>query len=108
MKDSFKTITEFGKKYNPKNQVNFAKDIRDTIEGDYSTLEVLDMAFGENTSAKWLTVSITDINTVKNVVRRAKEARCCILIDLPGNMTRHYKKTKKEYKDAIILIFCGI
>lgn len=39
-----------------------AVDERKTIMGDYSTLEMLDIAIGENTSAKWLDILVNDLN----------------------------------------------
>jgi len=62
LRRSYPSFKEFAIEFNPQTQVNFAENVKDTIEGDYSTLEVLDMALGENTSAKWLTVAITEIN----------------------------------------------
>lgn len=42
--------------------MTFAVDERKTILGDYSTLEMLDMSIGENTSAKWLNILVNDLN----------------------------------------------
>lgn len=39
-----------------------AVDERKTIMGDYSTLEMLDIGIGENTSAKWLDILVNDLN----------------------------------------------
>lgn len=39
-----------------------AVDERETIMGNFSTLEMLDMSIGENTSAKWLVILVNDLN----------------------------------------------
>lgn len=62
LRQNYRSFEGFAKKFNPQTQVLFARDERKTIMADYSTLEVLDIAFGENNSSKWITVAITDLN----------------------------------------------
>lgn len=42
--------------------MEFGRDERKSIMADYSTLAMLDLAFGEDSSSDWLTVAITDLN----------------------------------------------
>lgn len=47
---------------NPDTQVSYAADVRKTIMGDYSTLAMLDLAFGENTASSWLVTLLANLN----------------------------------------------
>lgn len=59
---SYPSFNAFAKKYNPDTQVKFAADEHKTIMDEYSTLEVLDMAYGNNSAASWLTAALANIN----------------------------------------------
>ncbi len=50
-------------------------------------------------------LNTTDINAVKNVIKGAKEARCCILIDCPGNITDAALKVVYEAANAVVVPF---
>ena len=47
---------------NPDTQAVFAADERKTIMGEYSTLAMLDQAFGNGAAASWLVTLITNLN----------------------------------------------
>lgn len=63
LRKSFQSFEGFAIKYNPDTQVDIAADERKAIMGNYSTLDVLDMAFGDNSASSWLVPAINDINT---------------------------------------------
>ena len=59
-----------------------AADERTAIMGDYSTLEMLDIAIGANTAAKWLTVLVNDVNKFagsKNMDEKQAESLAYLL-----------------------------
>lgn len=62
LRQHFPSFKEFAKKFNPDSQITFAADERNTIMGEYSTFTTLDLAYGENTSVKWLVIQINDLN----------------------------------------------
>ena len=43
--------------------MNFAIDEKKTIMGDYSTLDMLNMAYGKSSSNEWLTAHLAELNT---------------------------------------------
>ena len=50
-------------KINPSTQVLFANDERQSIMGEYSTLAMLDMAFGPAAASAWVTTLLCNLNT---------------------------------------------
>jgi hypothetical protein len=62
LRESYPSFEAFAKEYNPDTQMVFAVDERKTIMNSYSTLEMLDMALGGNTAAKWLLILVNDVN----------------------------------------------
>lgn len=56
------SFDEFACLINPDTQVQFAADERKTIMDDYSTLEVLDTAYGNNAVNKWLVAALANVN----------------------------------------------
>ncbi len=59
-----------------------AVDERKTIMGDYSTLEMLDMSIGGNTSARWLAILVNDVNKfsgTKNMDEQQAESLAYLL-----------------------------
>lgn len=62
LRENFQSFKDFAVAFNPKTQVEFGRDERKSIMADYSTLAMLDMALGENSSSNWLSVAIGDLN----------------------------------------------
>ena len=62
LRQHFPSFKTFATKFNPDSQITFAADERNAIMGDYSTFATLDLAYGENTSVKWLIIQINDLN----------------------------------------------
>ncbi len=52
-----------------------------------------------------LFLNTTDINAVKNFIKGAKEAPCCVLIDCPGNITDAALKVVYEAANAVVVPF---
>ena len=48
--------------YCPDRQVDFAVNEKNTIMSDYSTLDMLNMAYGKRSSAEWLTIHLAELN----------------------------------------------
>ncbi len=104
IRDLYPSFKAFATRFNPQTQVDFAEDVRKTIEGDYSTLEMLDMAIGENTSAKWLTVSITEINVFCGSKSMTKEQ----IKSLARLIVKEYKDIKISVMQLFFYKFkCG-
>ena len=83
--------------YNPDTQILFAEDVRKTIMGNYSTLNMLDIAFTDNSSAKWLVLHINDLNKFsgsKNMDEKQAESLAYLL-------ARKYK----DMKFSILMLF---
>ena len=62
LRKNYQSFEKFALDINPDSQVDFGADIRETIMNDYSTLEMLDMAFGEGSASAWLVTSLADLN----------------------------------------------
>ena len=62
LRKSLQSFEEFAMKFNPDTEVVMAADERKAIMGHYSTLDMLNMAFGENSASSWLVPAINDIN----------------------------------------------
>lgn len=62
LRKSFQSFEGFAIQYNPDTQVILAADERKAIMDSYSTLDMLDMAFGVNSASSWLVPAINDIN----------------------------------------------
>ena len=60
---TYQSFNDFATQNNPDTQVLFGSDERKSIMDDYSTLEQIDLAFGEGKAASWLLIAITDLNT---------------------------------------------
>ncbi len=50
-------------------------------------------------------LNTTDINAVRNIIKRAIEARCCVLIDCPGNITDAALKVVYEAANVVVVPF---
>lgn len=75
----------------------FADDVRKTIMGNYSTLNTLDMALGNNSAAKWLVLHINDLNKFsgsKNMDEGQAESLAYLL-------ARKYK----DVKYSVLMLF---
>ena len=62
LRANYQSFKNFAIAFNPKTQIEFGRDERKSIMGDYSTLAILDIAFGEQSSSDWLIIAITDLN----------------------------------------------
>ena len=58
----FPSFDAFAIQYNPDKQVDIARDERAAIMGNFSTLSMIDHAFGLYTAAKWIAIQINDLN----------------------------------------------
>ncbi len=104
LKKSFPSFNEFAIKFNPKTQIDFSIDIRKTIMGNYSTLQALDEAYGNNSSSMWLTVAITDINEFCGSKSMSNEQ----IKDLSRIISHEYKNMKFSVLQLFFYKFkCG-
>lgn len=62
LRENYQSFENFASDFNPNSQVDFGSDVRGTIMNDYSTLEMLDMAFGDGSASAWLVTSLADLN----------------------------------------------
>lgn len=62
LRENYQSFEHFALVYNPDSQIDFGSDVRATIMNDYSTLEMLDMAYGDGSAAAWLVTSLADLN----------------------------------------------
>jgi len=62
LRESYQSFEHFAAEFNPDSQVDFGSDIRGAIMDDYSTLEMLDVAFGAGSASAWLVTSLADLN----------------------------------------------
>ncbi|MGM9698937.1 MAG: DUF6633 family protein [Prevotella sp.] len=83
--------------YNPDRQVDFAVNEKTTIMSDYSTLDMLNMAYGKSSSAEWLTIHLAELNTFSGSKK------------MDDNQTKSLSKIlAQEYKDmkySVIMLF---
>lgn len=81
----------------PDRQVEFAVDEKKTIMADFSTLDMLNMAFGESSSSEWLTIHLADLNTFSGSK------------NMDDNQTKSLSKLlAQEYRDvkySVIMLF---
>ena len=97
LRQTFPSFEDFAVQYNPDTQILFAEDVRKTIMGNYSTLNMLDIAFTDNSSAKWLVLHINDLNKFsgsKNMDEKQAESLAYLL-------ARKYK----DMKFSILMLF---
>jgi hypothetical protein len=64
---TFPSFNEFCEKFNPDTQEHFA-DERKTILNDYSTLEMIDLAYGQNKAVEWLVAQLADLNAYCGII----------------------------------------
>ena len=62
LRQSFPSFESFATRYCPDRQVDFAVNEKNTIMSDYSTLDMLNMAYGKRSSAEWLTIHLAELN----------------------------------------------
>ena len=67
LKKRYPSYNDFSKGINPDMQEYFV-DERKTILSDYSTLEMIDMAYGRNKAVEWLVAQLTDLNTFCGII----------------------------------------
>lgn len=58
----YQSYEKFNSEVNPDTQIIFASDERKTIMAGYSTLSMLDLAFGPNSASAWLVTSLANLN----------------------------------------------
>ena len=59
---TYRSYEDFNKRNNPDTDILFASDERKAIMEDYSTLAMLDVALGDNTSSRWLVTLLANLN----------------------------------------------
>lgn len=67
LKKRYQSFNDFSEALNPDMQVYFA-DERKAILSDYSTLEMIEMAYGRNKAVEWLVAQLTDLNTFCGII----------------------------------------
>ena len=63
LRESYPSFESFAEANNPDTQIERAADERKSIMGDYSTLEMLDIAYGPEAASSWLVAAIANLNS---------------------------------------------
>jgi hypothetical protein len=63
LRESYPSFEDFAIAINPDTQVDCAADERGSIMNDYSTLALLDKAYGSGAASSWLVPAIANLNT---------------------------------------------
>lgn len=88
--------------FNPDSQENF-EDERKAILNEYSTLEMLDMAYGSNKAIEWLIAQLADLNSFCGLINMRDDQT----MRLAKVIYAEHKKTKFSELMAFFLRFKG-
>lgn len=88
--------------FNPDSQENF-EDERKAILNEYSTLEMLDMAYGSNKAIEWLIAQLADLNSFCSLINMRDDQT----MRLAKVIYAEHKKTKFSELMAFFLRFKG-
>jgi hypothetical protein len=104
LKEKFPLFEEFCKRFNPDSQKNF-EDERRAILNEYSTLEMLDMAYGPNKAIEWLIAQLADLNSFCGVInmRDDQTMRLAIII-----YAKHKKTKFSEIMSFLLRFKAGV
>ncbi len=102
LKEKFPSFEGFCRMFNPDSQENF-EDERKAILNEYSTLEMLDMAYGTNKAVEWLIAQLADLNSFCGLINMRDDQT----MRLAKVIYAEHKKTKFSEFMAFFLRFKG-
>ena len=83
--------------YSPDRQVDFAVNEKNTIMADYSTLDMLNMAYGKSSSAEWLTIHLAELNTFSGSKKMDN--------DQTKSLSKILAQEYKDVKYSVMMLF---